>query len=44
MVELYRSGKLDIDGLINRRYTLAQADQAYRDLAAGDLARGIIVN
>ncbi len=44
MVELYRSGKLDIDGLINRRYTLDQADQAYRDLAAGDLARGIIVN
>lgn len=44
MVELYRSGKLDIDGLINRRFTLDQADEAYRALEAGELARGVIVN
>ena len=44
MVELYRSGKLDIDGLINRKFALDDADEAYRALAAGELARGIIVN
>jgi Zn-dependent alcohol dehydrogenase len=44
MVELYRSGKLDIDGLINRKFTLDEADEAYRALAAGELARGVIVN
>ena len=44
MVELYRSGKLKIDELINRRFTLDETDVAYKALAAGELARGVIVN
>jgi S-(hydroxymethyl)glutathione dehydrogenase / alcohol dehydrogenase len=44
MVDLYLGGKLKIDQLINRRFTLDETDAAYRALAAGELARGLIVN
>ncbi|HEX2034004.1 MAG TPA: Zn-dependent alcohol dehydrogenase [Chloroflexota bacterium] len=44
LVELYLSGKLKIDELINRRFTLDETDAAYKALAAGELARGLIVN
>jgi S-(hydroxymethyl)glutathione dehydrogenase / alcohol dehydrogenase len=44
LVELYRSGKLKIDELINRRFSLDETDDAYKALAAGELARGVIVN
>jgi S-(hydroxymethyl)glutathione dehydrogenase / alcohol dehydrogenase len=44
LVELYRSGKLKIDELINRRFSLDETDDAYKALAAGELARGLIVN
>jgi Zn-dependent alcohol dehydrogenase len=38
-VEAPREG----DDLITRRYSIDQADQAFRDLAAGALARGRLV-
>jgi Zn-dependent alcohol dehydrogenase len=44
MVELYMGGRLKIDELINRRFTLDETDAAYKALAAGELARGLIVN
>jgi S-(hydroxymethyl)glutathione dehydrogenase/alcohol dehydrogenase len=44
MVELYMSGRLRIDELINRRFALDETDAAYKALAAGELARGLIVN
>jgi S-(hydroxymethyl)glutathione dehydrogenase / alcohol dehydrogenase len=44
MVDLYLGGKLKIDELINRRFTLGETDAAYKALAAGELARGLIVN
>ncbi len=44
LVNLYRSGKLKLDELITKRYTIAEANEAFRDLAAGDLARGLIVH
>ena len=44
MVDLYLGGKLKIDELINRRFTLDETDIAYKALAAGELARGLIVN
>lgn len=44
MVDLYLSGKLKIDELINRRFTLDETAAAYKALAAGELARGLIVN
>jgi S-(hydroxymethyl)glutathione dehydrogenase / alcohol dehydrogenase len=43
MVELYLAGKLKIDELITRRYALEEANEAFRALAAGELARGLIV-
>ncbi len=43
LVELYRGGRLKIDELITRRYGLAGANEAFRALAAGELARGLIV-
>jgi Zn-dependent alcohol dehydrogenase len=43
MVALYRAGKLKIDELITRRYGLEDANEAFRALAAGELARGLIV-
>lgn len=43
MVDLYSSGRLNVDGLIQRRYSLEQIDAAYGDLAAGKDGRGVIV-
>jgi NDMA-dependent alcohol dehydrogenase len=43
MVNLYLSGKLKIDELITRRYAIDEANEAFRALAAGELARGILV-
>ena len=43
LVSLYLAGKLRIDELINRRYGLDEANEAFRALAAGELARGLIV-
>ena len=43
LVDLYFAGRLRLDELITRRYALDEANQAFRDLAAGDLARGVVV-
>jgi Zn-dependent alcohol dehydrogenase len=42
-LEDYLAGKLHLDDLITRGYSIDEADQAFRDLAAGALARGLIV-
>jgi S-(hydroxymethyl)glutathione dehydrogenase/alcohol dehydrogenase len=43
MVSLYLAGKLRIDELVTRRYGLDEANEGFRALAAGELARGLIV-
>lgn len=43
LINLYLAGKLKIDELITKRYTIHEANEAFRDLAAGSLARGLIV-
>jgi S-(hydroxymethyl)glutathione dehydrogenase/alcohol dehydrogenase len=43
MVALYQAGLLKIDELISKRYGLEDANEAFRALAAGELARGLIV-
>lgn len=40
---LYLKGKLKLDRLITRTYTLDQINQAYADMLGGELARGVIV-
>jgi NDMA-dependent alcohol dehydrogenase len=43
MVDLYRSGKLNLDDLVVRHYTLDQVNQAYDDMDRGEVGRGAIV-
>lgn len=43
LVELAVSGRIRIAELVTKRYDLDQADEAFRALAAGEQARGLIV-
>ncbi len=43
-LELYRAGKLDLDGLVTQTYTLDEAPQAFADMERGKNARGVIVH
>ncbi len=43
MLDLYRSGRLQLDELITNRYRLEDINQGYADLLAGHNVRGIIV-
>lgn len=42
LVELYLNGKLKLDELITRRYDVSEANEAFRALAAGEVARSIL--
>jgi Zn-dependent alcohol dehydrogenase len=41
-LDLYAAGKLNLDDMITRRYPLERVNEAYEDMAAGELARGIV--
>jgi S-(hydroxymethyl)glutathione dehydrogenase/alcohol dehydrogenase len=43
LVDLYLRGKLDLDTLVARRYTLDEVNTAFADLEAGKPGRGIVV-
>ncbi|HSJ28454.1 MAG TPA: Zn-dependent alcohol dehydrogenase [Acidimicrobiia bacterium] len=43
MVELAMAGRLKVAELVTKRYALDEADEAFRALAAGEQARGLIV-
>jgi Zn-dependent alcohol dehydrogenase len=43
MLEFYLAGTLLLDELITRRYSIAEAPQAFADLSSGKNARGVIV-
>ncbi len=43
MLQLYMAGKLKLDELITRRYSIDEAPQAFKDLEEGRNARGVIV-
>jgi S-(hydroxymethyl)glutathione dehydrogenase/alcohol dehydrogenase len=43
LLGLYKAGRLKLDELITRRYTIDEAPQAFDDLASGRNARGVIV-
>ena len=42
-VNLYKAGKLKLDELVTKRYSIYEANEAFEDLKAGQLARGLIV-
>jgi NDMA-dependent alcohol dehydrogenase len=43
LITFYQQGKLDIDGLITRRYELEQINEAFDALERGEDGRGVIV-
>jgi Zn-dependent alcohol dehydrogenase len=43
LIGLYRGGRLKLDELITRRYSIDEAPQALADLAAGGEGRGVII-
>ena len=43
LIDMYRAGKLKLDELITRTYTIDEAPRAFEDLVAGRNARGVIV-
>jgi alcohol dehydrogenase (nicotinoprotein) len=42
MLKMYEAGKLKLNELVTRTYTLDQVNEAYADLIAGRLIRGVI--
>ena len=43
-LDFYRQGRLDLDAMITRTYTLDEAPQAFEDLEKGVNARGVILH
>jgi len=43
LVDLYLNGRLDLDSLATRNYSLDEADKAFADLASGKPGRGVIL-
>ena len=43
LLDLYKAGKLDLDHMVTRTYTIDEAGQAFEDLEAGRNARGVIL-
>lgn len=44
MVDLYLSGRLNLDDLINRWYRLEEINKAFEDLERGEVGRGVITS
>ena len=42
MLELYRAGRIKLDELITREYTLDEINQGYEDMHDGRNLRGVI--
>ena len=43
MLDLYRAGKLDLEGMITKTYTIDEAPQAFEDMVNGLNTRGVIL-
>jgi Zn-dependent alcohol dehydrogenase len=41
---LHEEGRLELDRLVTRRYSLEQLTEGYRDQAAGETVRGLLVH
>ena len=42
LLNLYRTGRLPLDGLISRRYPLDGLEAAFADMESGEVARGVL--
>jgi S-(hydroxymethyl)glutathione dehydrogenase / alcohol dehydrogenase len=43
LLDLYAAGKLDLDALVSRTYRLAEINEAFAAMLAGEVARGVVV-
>jgi S-(hydroxymethyl)glutathione dehydrogenase/alcohol dehydrogenase len=43
LIQLYQAGRLQLDKLITKRYPLEELPQAFADMEAGHVARGVLV-
>jgi Zn-dependent alcohol dehydrogenase len=43
LIDLYQAGRLPLDDLISQRYALDELPQAFADMEAGSIARGVLV-
>ncbi len=43
LLDLYRGGKLNLDDMVSKTYSIDEAPQAIKDMEAGKNARGVIV-
>ncbi len=43
MVELYLSGKLDLDRLVTHRYRLEEINEGFARMEKGETARGVVI-
>ena len=43
LLDLYREGQLDLDGLVTKTYTLEGVNEGYEDMRAGRNIRGVMV-
>ena len=43
LLDLYRCGKLDLEGMVSKTYTIDEAPKAFEDLKKGSNARGVIL-
>jgi S-(hydroxymethyl)glutathione dehydrogenase/alcohol dehydrogenase len=43
LLELYRQGQLDLDGMITNTYKLGDINQGYQDMRDGKNIRGVLV-
>ncbi|MGH9093548.1 MAG: alcohol dehydrogenase, partial [Acidimicrobiales bacterium] len=43
LLELYRQGQLDLDGLVTNTYKLEDINQGYQDMRDGKNLRGVLV-
>ena len=43
LLELWRDGQLDLDGLVTKTYTLDGVNDGYDDMRAGKNIRGVMV-
>ncbi len=43
LVDMYLAGKLNLDDLVVRHYSLDQINDAYGDMDEGEVGRGVIV-
>ncbi|MXX31772.1 MAG: Zn-dependent alcohol dehydrogenase [Chloroflexi bacterium] len=42
LLDLYRQGKLDLSGLVSKRFALGEINEAFAAMQAGEVARGVL--